>query len=57
MVNPLKDPLKNPLKVFYEIIWVPFFGRILRTFSSLIEGEQVSDDHTYDLSDIKESKD
>ena len=57
MVNPLKDPLKNPLKVFYEMIWVPFFGRILRTFSSLIEGEQVTDDQTYDLSDIKESKD
>ena len=30
-MNPLKDPVKNPLKRFYEDFWVPIFGRLLTT--------------------------
>ena len=49
--NPLKDPIKNPLKWFYENLWVPFFGRILYLFSTIIEGEIPKDKQTFDLKD------
>ncbi len=51
MLNPLKDPKKNPLKLFYERFWVPIFGRTLRLFSALIEGEEIIEKPTYDLTD------
>ena len=51
MTNPLKDVRKNPLKRIYEDFWVPVFGRILRLFSSMIEGEVPKEEQTYDLRD------
>ncbi len=49
MLNPLKDPVKNPLKMFYERFWVPIFGRMLHFFSSLIEGQQLNETSTFNL--------
>ncbi len=49
MLNPLKDPAKNPLKLFYENFWVPIFGRMLSSFASVIEGQEVTNQSTYDL--------
>ena len=49
MTNPLKDEGKNPLKRIYEGFWVPVFGRALRMFSSIIEGEAPKEKQTYDL--------
>jgi len=51
MVNPLNDSRKNPLKRSYEDLWVPIFGRILRLFSSIIEGEAPNEKQTYNLRD------
>jgi len=51
MTNPLKDPIKNPLKRIYEDFWVPVFGRILYSFSSIIEGQALKEKQTYDLRD------
>ena len=51
MTNPLKDPIKNPLKNVYEEFWVPIFGRILYSFSTLIEGDSPKEIQTYDLKD------
>ena len=39
----------NFLKHLYENFWVPVFGRILRVFSSWIEGESILGRQTYDL--------
>ena len=51
MTNPLKDPSKNPLKIFYEGFWVPIFGRVLNLFASVIEGERPKENQSYDLRD------
>ena len=50
-MNPLKDPIKNPLKRFYENFWVPVFGRLLNLFSSMIEGQPSTNKQTYNLRD------
>ena len=49
MVKPLKNPIKNPLRISYERFWVPIFGRALRLFSGLIEGEEPKEKQTYKL--------
>ena len=49
--NPLKDPIKNPLKMMYEGLWVPIFGRTLYLFSSIIEGRKPKEKQTYNLKD------
>ena len=51
MSNPLKDPVKNPLKRIYENFWVPIFGRILNLFVSWIEGQTPKEKQTYNLKD------
>ncbi len=51
MTNPLKDSKKNPLKRIYEDFWVPVFGRLLRLFSAVIEGEAPKEKQTYNLRD------
>ncbi len=43
--------MPNPLKYFYERVWVPVFGRILMRFVSWIEGKQPKQKPTYDLRD------
>ena len=53
-MNPLKDPIKNPLKRFYEGFWVPVFGRVLYSFSSIIEGKIPKEKQTFNLKDEKE---
>ncbi len=53
MSNPLKDPKRNPLKPMYESFWVPIFGRALRIFSAMIEGEEILEKQTYDLREDK----
>ena len=45
--------MRNLLKVGYENIWVPVFGRILMNFVHLIEGEAPKQKPTYDLKDKK----
>ena len=52
MSNPLDNPVKNPLKIVYENIWVPVFGRILNLFTSIIEGKTPKEKQTYNLKDI-----
>ena len=49
MSNPLKDPIKNPLKVLYEDFWVPVFGRILYLFTGVIEGHRPQEKQTFNL--------
>ncbi len=49
--NPLKDPIKNPFKIFYENFWVTIFGRILYLFSTMIEGKIPKEKQTFDLRD------
>ena len=49
--NPLKDPIKNPLKSLYENFWVPIFGRLLYSFSAMIEGKIPKEKQTFDLRD------
>ena len=39
------------LKSSYERIWVPFFGRILMSFASLIEGKKIIDKPSYKFED------
>ena len=51
MINPLKDPIKNPLKRAYENFWVPVFGRALHLFTAVIEGETPQEKQTYNLKD------
>lgn len=49
--NPLRDPIKNPLKRVYENFWVPVFGRVLNLFTTLIEGQPSQERQTYNLRD------
>ena len=49
------ESMINPLKKMYEEFWVPVFGRLLMTFSTLIEGEKPKGKQTYDLRE-KDSK-
>ena len=39
----------NPLKLAYERLWVPIFGRVLMLFSTWIEGSAPKEKPTYDL--------
>ena len=45
------------LKKSYEKLWVPFFGRLLSPFISLIEGRPNLKKPTYDLNYTKKEKD
>ena len=44
----------NLLRRSYSKIWVPFFGRLLTNFISVIEGKRPTQMPTYKLPDIEE---
>ena len=56
MKNPINNPNKNPLKRFYEDLWVPVFGRMLNWFVPLIEGDTPKEQQTYNLKDNQDEK-
>ncbi len=43
--------MNDLLKLSYERLWVPIFGRLLMKFASLIEGKKPKEKPTYNLRD------
>ncbi len=45
--------MNNPLKLAYERVWVPLFGRVLMIFAQWIEGKKPQEKPSYDLREKK----